>query len=58
MAALTALAPPTQMLFGTDWPYVEMEKTIGGLKERGYGADLVAAISRANAAKLFPRFEA
>jgi 6-methylsalicylate decarboxylase len=56
MAALNALVPPTQMLFGSDWPYVEPEKTIGGLAERGYGADVVRAINRDNAAKLFPKF--
>lgn len=57
MAALTALAPSTQMLFGTDFPYVPMEKTIGGLNDRGFSAELVRAINRDNAAKLFPRFQ-
>ena len=56
MAALTALAPPSQLLFGTDFPYVEMEKTVGGLKELGYAPDMLRAINRTNAEKLFPRF--
>jgi predicted TIM-barrel fold metal-dependent hydrolase len=58
MAALTALAPSSQILFGTDFPYVEMEKTVGGLKELGYAPDLLRAIDRANAERLFPRFAA
>jgi predicted TIM-barrel fold metal-dependent hydrolase len=58
MAALMALVPTSQILFGTDFPYVPMEKTVGGLAERGYAADLTAAINRNNAEKLFPRFAA
>jgi len=58
MAALTALAPSSQLLFGTDFPYVEMEKTVGGLKDLGYAPDMLAAINRNNAEKLFPRFKA
>jgi predicted TIM-barrel fold metal-dependent hydrolase len=31
MAALLALSAPSQILFGSDYPYVQMEKTVGGL---------------------------
>lgn len=58
MAALTALVPTSQLLFGTDFPYVPMEKTVGGLAELGYGADMLRAINRDNAERLFPRFRA
>ena len=56
MAALTALVPSSQILFGSDYPYVRVEKTVGGFEGLAYGADLLAAINRDNALKLFPRF--
>jgi predicted TIM-barrel fold metal-dependent hydrolase len=58
MAALTALVPDSQLLFGTDFPYVEMEKTIDGLAGLGYTPEVVRAINRDNAERLFPRFKA
>jgi len=58
MAALMAFAPPSQLLLGTDFPYVPMEKTVGGLAELGYSPELLRAINRDNAEKLFPRFRA
>ena len=58
MAALMALVPPSQILFGTDFPYVEMEKTVGGLAELAYPAEMLRAINRANAERLFPRLAA
>ena len=56
MAALMALSPPSQILFGSDYPYVQIEKTVSGLDRLGYGQDLQAAINRNSALKLFPRF--
>jgi predicted TIM-barrel fold metal-dependent hydrolase len=56
MAAIMALAPSSQLMFGSDWPYVEMEKTVEGLKERDYAPNIVSAINRDNAARLFPQF--
>jgi predicted TIM-barrel fold metal-dependent hydrolase len=58
MAAITALVPPSQLLFGTDFPYVPMEKTLGGLAELGYAPEMLRAINRNNAERLFPRFKA
>ena len=55
MAALMALAPPSQVLFGSDYPYVPMARTVEGLGARGYAADLIGAIHRGNALRLFPR---
>ena len=56
MAALLALSAPSQILFGSDYPYVQMEKTVSGLDRLGYGRDLLGAINRESALKLFPRF--
>jgi 6-methylsalicylate decarboxylase len=58
MAAIAALVPPSQLLFGTDFPYVPMEKTVGGLAALGYAPEMLRAINRDNAEKLFPRFGA
>ena len=56
LAALTIMATGKQILFGSDYPYVQMEKTVGGLDRLGYGQDLLGAINRESALKLFPRF--
>lgn len=55
MAALTALVPPSQILFGSDYPYVPMARTVEGLGARNYGAETEAAVNRGSALKLFPR---
>ncbi len=55
MAALMAFANPAQILFGSDYPYVPMARTVEGLGARGYAADAIASINRGNALKLFPR---
>jgi predicted TIM-barrel fold metal-dependent hydrolase len=57
-AAITALVPPSQLLFGTDFPYVPMEKTVGGLAELGYAPEMLRALNRENTERLFPRFKA
>jgi predicted TIM-barrel fold metal-dependent hydrolase len=56
MAALNALVPPSQILFGSDYPYVRIEKTVSGLDRLDYGPDMLAAINHTTALKLFPRF--
>jgi predicted TIM-barrel fold metal-dependent hydrolase len=55
MAALTNLVPPTQILFGSDTPYVPIAATAGGLDKMAIADDLRAAINRENALRLFPR---
>jgi predicted TIM-barrel fold metal-dependent hydrolase len=56
MAALRLLVPQSQILFGTDFPYIAMPKTVKGLDALKYPSDLDAAIDRGNAVRLFPRF--
>jgi flagellar biosynthetic protein FliQ len=56
IVGVLALSAPSQILFGSDYPYVQMEKTVGGLDRLGYGPDLLGAINRESALKLFPRF--
>jgi predicted TIM-barrel fold metal-dependent hydrolase len=55
IAALTNVVPPTQILFGSDTPYVPIAATAGGLDKMAIADDLRAAINRDNALRLFPR---
>jgi predicted TIM-barrel fold metal-dependent hydrolase len=57
MAALTAFAPPTQYLFGTDWPAEPMESTLDELPKNNLSPQVMAALNRGNAEKLWPRFK-
>jgi predicted TIM-barrel fold metal-dependent hydrolase len=60
MAALTEMAQPDRILYGSDWPFVEREfvlEQVENLRTMPYFAgDRFAAMERGNAAKLFPRF--
>jgi len=57
MAALTAFAPSTQYLFGTDWPAEPMESTLDELPKNKLSPDVLKALNRGNAERLFPRFK-
>ena len=54
MAALLAYVPITQILFGTDYPYLTVADNAVGLAKAVTGADL-QAIQCGNAHRLFPR---
>jgi predicted TIM-barrel fold metal-dependent hydrolase len=58
MAALTSLIPTTQILFGTDYPFVPIEVTAAGMKNFTLAAEEFQAISRDNAVALLPRLTA
>ncbi len=58
MAALMNLAPASQLLFGSDFPYVPAGVTANGLDHFGLSSAELQAISRENAAHLFPRLKA
>jgi predicted TIM-barrel fold metal-dependent hydrolase len=58
MAALMKLVPPSQMLFGTDFPYVPAAVTAKGLDEFGLSPADLQAINQENATRLFPRLKA
>ena len=54
LAAVAALVPPSQIVFGTDYPFVPIEATIAGID--AFWADpLRDPVYRANAATLLPR---
>lgn len=58
LAALLKFAPPSHILFGTDFSPEPIESTVNELPHSGLSAALMRAIERENAEKLFPRFKA
>lgn len=56
MAALRAFAPPTQFLFGTDFPVEAYETTVDQFQELHLPAEVQYALDRGNAERLWPRF--
>lgn len=56
--ALLAIIPPSQVLYGTDFPFRDGAEVIGGLAKHGFGAADRRAIDRDNALRLFPRLRA
>jgi len=56
MSALAAIIPPSQIVFGTDFPYRMGIDHVKGLREAGVFTDgQIASIERGNALKLIPR---
>ncbi len=56
--ALSDVVPVSQMLFGSDYPFVKIATTIAGLKQYGkFSMSDVEAINRGNAMRLFPRIQ-
>jgi predicted TIM-barrel fold metal-dependent hydrolase len=56
-AALTALVPPTQYLFGTDYSPEPIESTVNEIPKLGMSHDVLEMLERKNAERLFPRFK-
>jgi predicted TIM-barrel fold metal-dependent hydrolase len=56
MSALAAIIPPSQIVFGTDFPYRTGIDHVNGLRETAVFTDeQIASIERGNALKLIPR---
>ena len=58
MAALTKLVPNSQIVFGTDYPYVTTEWNAKALRDAGLPEDQIRAIEVTNALQLIPRLKA
>jgi predicted TIM-barrel fold metal-dependent hydrolase len=54
VAALTKLVPVSQILFGSDNPFVPLQETARRMKELGLSAAELRAIGRENALALLP----
>jgi predicted TIM-barrel fold metal-dependent hydrolase len=57
MAALRKLMPTSQLLYGSDEPFLSSAQTGSSLQKLGFSADELQAIQRNNALRLFPRFQ-
>ena len=57
LASLLKLVKPSQVLFGSDYPYRTGEDHVKGLAEYGFSADDLAAIGRGNAVRLMPQWQ-
>lgn len=55
MAALLREIPVSQIMFGTDYPYITGKQNIGPLDAYGLPAADFTAIARGNAMRMFPR---
>lgn len=55
MAALLNYVPSSQVLFGTDFPYVTVESNLKDLGERRLSSEDMTAIQRSNALRLLPQ---
>ena len=54
VAALKAFIPMTQLMFGTDFPYVTGEANLKGLRAAGFSDEELKMIEHSNAEKLIP----
>jgi predicted TIM-barrel fold metal-dependent hydrolase len=55
MAALLKLVPPSQVVYGSDYPYVPMDTQVTALRQLGLDDNIVRAIEAGNARTLLPR---
>jgi predicted TIM-barrel fold metal-dependent hydrolase len=58
MAALLNLAPPEQILFGSDYPFIDTDGAINRLPHIRLSAKDRFAIERQNGERLIPRLRA
>ena len=56
MPALKSFVGVSQILFGSDYPFVDPATVVKGLSVCGFTADELRAIDRDNAVKLLPKW--
>lgn len=55
LSALLSVVPGSQVVFGSDFPFISEDEPASDLRKSGLPADTVAAIERNNAKELFSR---
>jgi 6-methylsalicylate decarboxylase len=58
MAALRAMVPVSQIVFGSDYPYFSLEENVAGLARLSMTAAERRAIDRGNIARILPKYAA
>ena len=58
MQGLKTIAGASQIVFGTDYPFVSAAKHLQGLQKCGFSAEELRGIHRENAVKMFPKYAA
>ena len=59
LSALLKVVKPTQIVFGTDYPFASSAGVSAGLRQSGlFSAEDLQTIERGNAARIMPRFRA
>jgi predicted TIM-barrel fold metal-dependent hydrolase len=56
MQSLKLLVPPSQIVFGTDFPFANPAATVTGLQGSGFASQELRAIYRDNALKILPQY--
>ena len=57
MQGLKTIVGASQIVFGTDYPFVSAAKHLQGLQKCGFSADELRGIHRENALKILPKYE-
>ena len=57
MTALKTLVGPTQIVFGTDFPFVPTQVTVDELSKSGFTADELRGVERENALRFLPKWK-
>ncbi len=57
LKALMTIIPPSQVLYGTDYPFWDGRRVSNDLAKGGFSAADMMAIDRGNALRLFPRLQ-
>jgi len=57
LAALTKLVPMSQIMLGSDYPFVPFDQTLDPLEQYGLSKADLLAVNRENAERLFPRLK-
>ena len=57
IAGLMKFVPVTQVMFGTDFPIEPYESTTRNIPDLGLSSDVLYAVDRGNAERLFPKFK-
>lgn len=58
LAALSKYVPMSNILYGSDLPYVSLEQNLEGIRSFGFSPQDLAAIEHGNAERLIPRLKA